>query len=89
MVMGVRAAPFTYVAHTLAVVAAVMVLVWCIHFRGGLAFEDTNKNLIFNVSSTRALLCDFPFVFWKQNLMPRRVAVCSFTKTLQKFWTID
>ncbi|KAF8379476.1 hypothetical protein HHK36_028911 [Tetracentron sinense] len=26
-----------------------MVLVWCIHFRGGLAFESSNKNLIFNI----------------------------------------
>ncbi|EHA8587162.1 ascorbate-specific transmembrane electron transporter 2 [Cocos nucifera] len=47
--VGVRAWPFTYVAHVLAVAAAVMVLVWNIHFRGGLAFESTNKNLIFNV----------------------------------------
>lgn len=51
MGLGVRAAPFTYVAHALAVAAATMVLVWCIHFRGGLAFEATNKNLIFNVST--------------------------------------
>lgn len=27
-----------------------MVLVWSIHFRGGLAWEAENKNLIFNVS---------------------------------------
>lgn len=51
MGLGVRAAPFTYVAHALAVAAAVMVLVWAIHFRGGLAIEATNKNLIFNVSA--------------------------------------
>jgi hypothetical protein len=50
MGLGVRAAPFTYVAHALAVAAAAMVLFWCVHFRGGLAFEATNKNLIFNVS---------------------------------------
>ena len=47
--LGVKAAPFTYVAHVLAVVSAVLVLMWCIHFRGGLAFESSNKNLIFNV----------------------------------------
>lgn len=35
--------------HLLGVVAAVLVLVWCIHFRGGLAFEAVNKNLIFNL----------------------------------------
>lgn len=47
--VGVTAAPFTYAAHVLAAAAAVMVLVWNIHFRGGLAFEATNKNLIFNL----------------------------------------
>lgn len=47
----VKAAPLTYVVHVLAVACAVMVLVWCIHFRGGLAWEATNKSLIFNVCS--------------------------------------
>lgn len=46
-----RATPLTYVAHALAVVCAVMVLVWCSSFRGGLAWESPNKSLIFNVSS--------------------------------------
>ncbi|RWW25134.1 hypothetical protein GW17_00010536 [Ensete ventricosum] len=46
---GVKAAPFTYASHVLAVASAAMVLVWCIHFRGGLAFASTNKSLIFNV----------------------------------------
>jgi hypothetical protein len=59
MGLGVRAAAFTYVAHALAVAAAAMVLFWCVHFRGGLALEATNKNLIFNVSTTTVplLLC--------------------------------
>ncbi|CAO2039859.1 unnamed protein product [Urochloa humidicola] len=56
MALGVRAAPFTYVAHVLAVAAAAMVLVWAIHFRGGLAIEDTNKNLIFNVHPVLMLI---------------------------------
>ncbi|KAA8539912.1 hypothetical protein F0562_026604 [Nyssa sinensis] len=35
-----------------------MVLVWNIHFRGGLAWESSNKSLIFNHSNitTRAIL---------------------------------
>jgi hypothetical protein len=49
--LGVKATPFTYAAHALAVTAAVLVLVWCVHFRGGLALEAPNKNLIFNVSA--------------------------------------
>ncbi|TVU29038.1 hypothetical protein EJB05_20580 [Eragrostis curvula] len=56
MGLGVRSAPFTYVAHALALAAAVMVLVWCIQFRGGLAFEDTNKNLIFNLHPVLMLI---------------------------------
>ncbi|KAM0888016.1 hypothetical protein ACQ4PT_028615 [Festuca glaucescens] len=56
MGLGVRAAPFTYVAHALAVAAAAMVLFWCVHFRGGLAFEATNKNLIFNVHPVLMLI---------------------------------
>lgn len=55
MAIGVKALPITFVAHAVAIVAAIMVLVWCLGFRGGLAWEDTNKNLIFNVSS---------FLFW-------------------------
>jgi hypothetical protein len=57
--LGVKATPFTYAAHVLAAAAAVMVLVWCIHFRGGLAFEAVNKNLIFNVSPPPL----FPLIF--------------------------
>ncbi|GJN12685.1 hypothetical protein PR202_ga30987 [Eleusine coracana subsp. coracana] len=37
------------VLHVLAVAAVVLVLVWCVHFRGGLALQSTNKALIFNV----------------------------------------
>ncbi|KAH9677883.1 transmembrane ascorbate ferrireductase 1 [Citrus sinensis] len=48
MAIGVKALPITFVAHAVAIVAAIMVLVWCLGFRGGLAWEDTNKNLIFN-----------------------------------------
>ncbi|WOL06063.1 putative ascorbate-specific transmembrane electron transporter 1 [Canna indica] len=46
---AVRAAPFTYASHVLAVASAAMILVWCIHFRGGLAFASSNKSLIFNI----------------------------------------
>lgn len=54
--LGVKATPFTYAAHALAVAAAAMVLVWCIHFRGGLALEAVDKNLIFNVSRRSVFL---------------------------------
>ncbi|KAF2315639.1 hypothetical protein GH714_040156 [Hevea brasiliensis] len=49
MALEVKALPFTFVAHALAIAGAILVLVWCIHFRGGLAWEASNKNLIFNV----------------------------------------
>ncbi|KAF5201171.1 Cytochrome b561 [Thalictrum thalictroides] len=56
MALRVSALPLTYVAHVLAVAAAVLVLVWNIHFRGGLAFESTNKNLIFNIHPVLMLI---------------------------------
>lgn len=56
MAIGVKALPITFVAHALAILAAVMVLVWCLGFRGGLAWEDTNKNLIFNLHPVLMLI---------------------------------
>ncbi|OVA14079.1 Cytochrome b561 [Macleaya cordata] len=56
MALRIRAGPFTVVSHVLGVVAAIMVLVWCIHFRGGLAFEATNKSLIFNIHPVLLLI---------------------------------
>jgi len=50
MTIGVEALPLTFVAHALAVAGAVTVLVWNLYYRGGLAWEATNKSLIFNVS---------------------------------------
>lgn len=49
MAIGLKAVHVSYVAHFLAVVGAILVLVWVISFRGGLAWEATNKNLIFNI----------------------------------------
>jgi len=49
MAVRINAMAVTFVAHALAVIAAIMVLVWSISYRGGLAWEATNKNLIFNV----------------------------------------
>ena len=55
MVLGVRAIPFTFVAHVLAILGLVFVLVWTLDFRGGLAWEATKKSLIFNVSFSNSL----------------------------------
>ncbi|VVA92624.1 unnamed protein product [Arabis nemorensis] len=56
MVVGINAMPVTFVAHALALIAAIMVLVWSISFRGGLAWEATNKNLIFNLHPVLMLI---------------------------------
>lgn len=56
MAIEVKAVAFSYVTHVLGIAAAVLVLVWTIHFRGGLAWEDSNKSLIFNVNPTLPLL---------------------------------
>uniref|UniRef100_A0A0D6R5N5 Cytochrome b561 domain-containing protein n=1 Tax=Araucaria cunninghamii TaxID=56994 RepID=A0A0D6R5N5_ARACU len=47
--LGVTAKPFTWLVHMLGVVGIVLVLVWNIYFRGGLAFVSTNKAQIFNI----------------------------------------
>ncbi|KAK4592408.1 hypothetical protein RGQ29_016804 [Quercus rubra] len=39
MVLGVRAIPFTFVAHVLAILGLVFVLVWTLDFRGGFNVE--------------------------------------------------
>ncbi|KAA8533734.1 hypothetical protein F0562_031251 [Nyssa sinensis] len=56
MATGVKALPFFLVAQVLAVAGAVMVLVWNIHFRGGLAWESSNKSLIFNIHPVLILI---------------------------------
>ncbi|KAK6131813.1 hypothetical protein DH2020_034451 [Rehmannia glutinosa] len=38
------------------ITGAIMVLIWCISFRGGLAWEATNKNLIFNLHPVLMLI---------------------------------
>ncbi|KAK3144146.1 hypothetical protein QOZ80_4AG0309330 [Eleusine coracana subsp. coracana] len=54
--LSVTAAPFTKAAHVLGAVAAVLVLLWCICFRGGLALEHEDKNLIFNIHPVITLI---------------------------------
>ncbi|CAN8325912.1 unnamed protein product [Cochlearia groenlandica] len=56
MAVGINAMPVTFVAHALAITAAIMVLVWSISFRGGLAWEAENKNLIFNLHPVLMLI---------------------------------
>lgn len=47
---------FFFTAQVLAAAVAVMVLVWCIHLRGGLAFQSADKSLIFNVHPVLMLI---------------------------------
>ncbi|KAL1342513.1 hypothetical protein HN51_029064 [Arachis hypogaea] len=56
MALGITAVPFTYVVHVLGLVAIILVLVWNIHFRGGLAWDADNKNLIFNLHPVLMIL---------------------------------
>ncbi|KAL7183821.1 hypothetical protein ACSBR2_026072 [Camellia fascicularis] len=54
--IGVKAVALSIVAHVLGIAGAVMVLVWCIHFRGGLAWDSFNKSLIFNIHPVLILI---------------------------------
>uniref|UniRef100_J3MPI8 Cytochrome b561 domain-containing protein n=2 Tax=Oryza brachyantha TaxID=4533 RepID=J3MPI8_ORYBR len=47
---------WTVVAHVLAVAATALVLLWSIHFRGGLALRSHDKQLIFNTHPVLMLL---------------------------------
>ncbi|KAK6921558.1 Cytochrome b561/ferric reductase transmembrane, partial [Dillenia turbinata] len=45
----VSATPITIFAHLLFISVTILVLVWLLHFREGLAFSSTNKAKIFNL----------------------------------------
>lgn len=53
---GVQPRPFTFVAHFLGLVAVLFVFIWSIYFRGGMNFNATNTNHIFNVHPPLMLL---------------------------------
>ncbi|KAI4324928.1 hypothetical protein MLD38_030370 [Melastoma candidum] len=56
MAIGVNALAFVAVAQVLALAGVVMVLVWCIYFMGGLAWEAPKKSLIFNIHPVLMLI---------------------------------
>ncbi|XP_047330855.1 transmembrane ascorbate ferrireductase 1-like [Impatiens glandulifera] len=56
MAATVKALAVSITAQVLALAGTVMVLVWCIHFRGGLAWEAKNKALIFNIHPVLMLI---------------------------------
>lgn len=56
MAVAVRSAYPALVAQVLGLTAIILVLIWTISFRGGLAWEATNKNLIFNLHPLLILL---------------------------------
>ncbi|CAH8373263.1 unnamed protein product [Eruca vesicaria subsp. sativa] len=56
MSVGINARMVALAVHALAVVASVMVLIWSISYRGGFAWESTNKTLIFNLHPVLTLI---------------------------------
>ncbi|XP_030449157.1 transmembrane ascorbate ferrireductase 1 [Syzygium oleosum] len=54
--IGLKATAFAAAAQLLGVAGAVLVLVWCIYFMGGLAWEASNKSLIFNIHPVLMLI---------------------------------
>uniref|UniRef100_A0A0D6R7M4 Cytochrome b561 domain-containing protein n=1 Tax=Araucaria cunninghamii TaxID=56994 RepID=A0A0D6R7M4_ARACU len=46
---GITARPIMLLVQLFGVAACVLVLYWCIHYRGGLAFHSSNKQQIFNL----------------------------------------
>lgn len=87
MAIGVEALPLTFVAHALAVAGAVMVLVWNLYYRGGLAWEATNKSLIFNVSLS-LMLSSFYFGFM-DSFLGVFFCVCVFILVFRSFFLFE
>ncbi|KAB2066903.1 hypothetical protein ES319_A09G190300v1 [Gossypium barbadense] len=56
MGIEVKSWELAFVPHALASAGAVMVLVWCIYLRGGLAWESSNKSLVFNIHPVLMLI---------------------------------
>ncbi|GAB2227701.1 hypothetical protein Droror1_Dr00009528 [Drosera rotundifolia] len=48
--------PLTYAAHVLAIAGSVMVLVWILHFRGGVAWDSTDEAQLFNLHPVLTLI---------------------------------
>lgn len=49
MVVPVVRFPIFAVVRTIGIAVASLVLIWTVHYRGGLALISDNKDLIFNV----------------------------------------
>ena len=43
------ASRLTYVAHFFGLTALILILIWLLHYRGGLNYESNNPELVFNV----------------------------------------
>ncbi|KAJ7520625.1 hypothetical protein O6H91_19G014200 [Diphasiastrum complanatum] len=52
--------PFTILVHLVGILCVALVLVWMIHFRGGLAWSTSNQILIFNIHPVLMIVC---FIF--------------------------
>ena len=62
MLLGVPVIQFTSVVHVPGIAGIITMLIWNIHFRGGLAWDSSNKSLIFNVSLSSSLSFCFQFM---------------------------
>ncbi|KAL2515828.1 Cytochrome [Forsythia ovata] len=57
MAIAMKGNAVFFCGHFLGIAAAIIVLYWCISFKGGLAWEAPNKNLIFNLMTTNSEKC--------------------------------
>ncbi|KAI5075296.1 hypothetical protein GOP47_0009372 [Adiantum capillus-veneris] len=53
---GVQPRPFAYVSHFFGLVSVLFVFIWSLYFRGGMNFNSSNTNHIFNVHPPLMLL---------------------------------
>lgn len=52
------ASRLTYVAHFFGLMALILILIWLLHYRGGLHYESNNPDVVFNVKQL-LIICLF------------------------------
>ncbi|XP_077230205.1 putative ascorbate-specific transmembrane electron transporter 1 [Tasmannia lanceolata] len=77
----ISATPATVIAHLMGIAIITLVLVWVLHFRGGLALKSENKGKIFNMHPF-LMLVGFIFVSGEAIIAYKTIPV---TRKTQKF----
>ncbi|XP_049935817.1 probable ascorbate-specific transmembrane electron transporter 2 [Nymphaea colorata] len=79
--LGVSVTPVLLVVHLLGLIAAVLMLVWNLHYRGGLSFSAQDKQRIFNIHPV-SMFIGVVFIAGEANVMYKMLPAPKKTKKL-------